>query len=476
MKMPGAKNVSSTVILLVLIVAEIVSAFESVMMYTALTTLNRIYQDPVGVGWVITAFLLVGAASAAVGGRLGDIYGRGRILVVMLIASTIGSLISAWGPNLACVIFGRAIQGLAGAIFPLVIGLAREHLPRDKVALGIGYLATTAALSAALGLVVGGVIIDNLSLPWIFYCSAAMSILALLLTLTCLPCPPGKNANQGLDLLGGILFLPALTLMLIGITKAKEWGWSDRNTLLSLISGFGLLVFWARYEWRHPNPLIDVRQMANRGLGLTNLAAFVYSMALSQYTMLVLLMIQQPVWTGIGLGVTATAAGLFKLPSNMVSAISGPLSGYLAGRFGGRIAMCCGTAISLLGWVLLLVQHESFWLIMAITVVLGLGGGMMFAAIPNLVVEFSPPERTSEAIGVTVIARYVAHAVGAQLVIVLLATQTISDAMHGPGIYPAASAYQLTLLTLAGFTALGLIIAMCLPVKTPQPALAERPH
>lgn len=470
---PSTRQPGSTVILMVLIVAEIVSAFESVMMYTALTTMNRMYHDPVGVGWVITAFLLVGAASAAVGGRLGDIYGRGRILIAMLVAATIGSLISAWAPSLNWVIFGRAIQGLAGAIFPLVIGLARDHLPRDRVALGIGYLSTTAALSAALGLIAGGIIIDNLSLPWIFYCSAALSVIALALVIAFLPCPRGQQAGQGVDLVGGVLFLPALTLALIGITKAKEWGWSDPNTLLALGTGLALLIFWARYEWRHPNPLIDVRQLTNRGLGLTNLAAFVYSMALSQYTMLVLLLIQQPVWTGIGLGVTATVAGLFKLPSNLISAVSGPFSGYLAGRFGGRIAMCCGTAISLVGWVLLLVQHESFWLIMAITVVLGLGGGMMFAAIPNLVVEFSPPERTSEAIGVTVISRYVAHAVGAQLVIVLLATQTVTDSAHGPGVYPAASAYQLTLLTLAGFTTLGLIIAMCLPAKITNPAAAE---
>lgn len=115
---PSTRQPGSTVILMVLIVAEIVSAFESVMMYTALTTMNRMYHDPVGVGWVITAFLLVGAASAAVGGRLGDIYGRGRILIAMLVAATIGSLISAWAPSLNWVIFGRAIQGLAGAIFP----------------------------------------------------------------------------------------------------------------------------------------------------------------------------------------------------------------------------------------------------------------------------------------------------------------------------------------------------------------------
>lgn len=459
--------------LLALIIAEIVSAFESVMMYTALPTLNRIYHDPVGVGWVITAYLLVGAASAAVGGRLGDLYGRGRILLVVLLASTVGSLISAFAPNLGWVIAGRAVQGLAGAIFPLVIGLARDHLSRDRVSMAIGYLATTAALSAAFGLIAGGIIIDHLSLPWIFYCSAAMSLIAMLLVYVHVPRPGSQQNRRGVDVLGGVLFLPALALVLIGLTKAREWGWTDRATLLTLSTGCSLLAFWAAYEWRHPNPLINVRQFADRGLGFTNLAAFSYSLALSQYTMLVLLLLQQPAWTGIGLGISATVAGIFKLPSNMMSIVSGPSSGYLAGRYGARTAMVCGTLISLAGWLLLLTEHESFWAILAITLVLGLGGGMMFAAIPNLVVEFAPAERTSEAIGVTVISRYVAHAVGAQLVILLLATHTVSDPAHGPGIYPAAAAYHLTLLVMTGFTAIGLLFALLLPRK--PAASSDRP-
>ncbi len=118
------------VIVSVLIAVEIISAFETSMMFAAIPTLiTEFDSDASTVGWAVTAFLLVSAASAAVCGRLGDMYGRERILMVLLAVAALGSIVSAVGDSLTSIIIGRAIQGVAGAILPLCIGLAREHLP-----------------------------------------------------------------------------------------------------------------------------------------------------------------------------------------------------------------------------------------------------------------------------------------------------------------------------------------------------------
>ena len=111
------------------------------MMFGALATISREFRDPVMAGWLITGFLLVGAASAALSSRLGDLFGRKRVAVVLLALAAAGSLTSALAPTLTVMIVGRAIQGFSSALLPLCVGLVREHLPARRVDVSIGWLA-----------------------------------------------------------------------------------------------------------------------------------------------------------------------------------------------------------------------------------------------------------------------------------------------------------------------------------------------
>ena len=128
-------------ILLILVIAEITSAFEGSMVYAALPAMMRQYGDPGAVGWVVTGYLLVATATAAVGSRLGDLFGRSRLLGIALLLAMLGSVISAFASELSIVVFGRVVQGASAAILPLCFGLVREHLPASHVPFGIGVLA-----------------------------------------------------------------------------------------------------------------------------------------------------------------------------------------------------------------------------------------------------------------------------------------------------------------------------------------------
>src|SRR5688572_9480956 len=125
-------------LLLALVLAEVVSATEATMIYGAMRVMTRDFGDPVAVSWAITAFLIVAAGSAAVGARLGDQFGRRRLLLISLLLAGLGSVISALSSGAAGVIAGRAVQGMAGAVLPLCFGLVRQHLPADKVPFGVG--------------------------------------------------------------------------------------------------------------------------------------------------------------------------------------------------------------------------------------------------------------------------------------------------------------------------------------------------
>ncbi len=162
-------------ILSLLMAAEIVSAFETSMVLAGLGAWLRIHGDPVAIGWIVSSYLLVSAAAAALCGRLGDMYGRKRVLLVVIGVACIGSVISVAGGSLNWIIAGRAIQGAAGAIIPLCYGLAREHLPRSHVPFGVGLIVATAAAGTAVGLLIGGILTDAYGPQSIFIASAIVA-------------------------------------------------------------------------------------------------------------------------------------------------------------------------------------------------------------------------------------------------------------------------------------------------------------
>ena len=454
---------AQTLLLLALMISEITGSFEAGMMYAALPTMNKVYGDPSAVGWLITAFLLVGAASAAICGRLGDIFGRSRVLILMLALAGLGSLISALAPSLEWVIFGRALQGLSQATFPLAVGIVRERLPEHRVPIGVSYVVATATISAGLGVMLGGAVIDHAPWQWLFYISTAMAAVSVAMTLAFVPPSPRGTVQKNLDMVGGVLFVPAIAMVLVAISRSKVWGWGSPLTLGLLLGGLALLVIWTYYEWKHENPLINVRLLVNRKLALTNVSMLLFGLGSSQMMLVLVMLLQQPTWTGIGLGLSATIAGATKLPSNVMSAITGPLGGHFASRHGARLVLISGCVIYFLTWLALTLSHDNFWAILAIVIVWGTAGGLTYPAISNLIVESVPANRTSEAIGVATVIRSTAAGIGNQLIVTLLATATIVDASKGSGVFPTPGAYGLTLSAITLVALLAVLVAYAIP-------------
>ncbi len=458
-----------TRLLPVLVFAEITSSFEVSMIYAAMASLLREFGDPGRVGWLLTAYLLVGSVSAALCSRLGDLFGRRRLLLAMLSCSFFGSLLSLVATSLTGLIAGRALQGMSAALLPLCIGLLREHWPGERVPVAIGWLAAAASFSAGVGIVLGGVFVDYLGWRWIFGFSAAHALLAFILVVWLVPPSKTTGSLRNIDLLGGILYAPAIASMLWALSRLKAFGLGDTVTLSALLGGGLLLVIWARWEWRHPNPLIDVRRIGQRQTGLAMMLMFLFGMGASQIMLVLMLFAQQPVWTGVGLGLTATLAGAIKLPSNFMGLVGAPWSGRIAARSNARQAALLGAIIICGGWVGLTLWHGAAWLLVVWALVSTLGGAMLFAAVPNLIVEVVPPERTSELVGLTQVVRQVGSAIGAQSASLLLAAWTISDLAKGPGVFPSGQAYLMTFCAITALCAISVVFAWALPARGIRP-------
>jgi MFS family permease len=445
----------------VLMLVEILSSIEMTMVTTALPTIMRQFHGLTTAAWLNTAFLLVQAATAAIGGRLGDMFGRRRILVIVVVLAGLGSLLSLLGPNIGAIIAGRAIQGCSGAILPLCYGLTRETASRETAPFWIGVLTGGYAFAAFFGYILGGLFADSGHWRWIFLFTTVYSAALLPLTLAVVPNTPGSGAPAKFDVLGAALFAPAIAAILYGLTNGARWGWTSPETLALVLGGCATLAVWVWHEGRHPDPLIHIRLLRRREIALGNVAGALVSLSMTQLPVVSLLMFQQPVATGIGLGVTATMAGLLKLPSNLMSLAAAPLSGWISMKWNSRWAVLVGSVVGAGAWTLWLLFHQTLLQVVVWASLCGFANSILLAGLPNLVLEGAPLDRSSEVTGMTSVVRSIFAAVGSLAIPALLATSRVRPVASGPD-FPSEAAYDLTFGAIA---ATALVIAiLCLAV------------
>lgn len=461
--MTGRRNLP--LIIGALWVAEVTGSFETAMILAALKKLIEDFGNPAMVGWLITGYLIVGAAIAAVVGRIGDMYGRRQTLIVVLAIGAIGSLISATSESFAVLLAGRLMQGVTGAILPLCIGLVHENMPKDRAPMAIGLMISGASIGTAAGLVVGGMIVDQFSWHGIFFASAGLCITAAAAALAFVPRSPRLPAGPPVDWLSGLAFAPGVALVLVYFSTGKSWGWTNSWSLGALALGLALIIWWIRQSLASPNPLIAIRSFANRTIAIGGAVTALVSMSTLQITVFFSLLLQAPAWTVAGLGLSATLAGVAKLPSNLSSTFAGPLGGWLAGRGGGRTALVVGGLITMTGWVLVFLDASSFAIVVAELVIISFGATMLFSVAPTIIAQASPPERISEISGMLTVIRQLFLGIGAQMVTTLLAVDVVR---RGDEIYPSPFAYDLTVIVIIALCLAAILVAFALP-RTIQP-------
>jgi len=188
--------------------------------------------------------------------------------------------------------------------------------------------------------------------------------------------------------------------------------------------------------------------------------------------MVTMLLIQQPAWTMVGLGMTATFAAMLNLPGVFGAAASQIWGGHAAGKHGARYPLIIGGIILVIGTAGLAVFHQSLWVVAALLIISLPGQGILFSAIPNLILEAAPEDRTSEATGLSQVIKSVFMAIGAQSVSMMLATSTISDATMGKGVFPTDQAFTLTYGVMGAACALCLLVTLMLPKRAEKSAAA----
>lgn len=443
-----------------LMYVETIAAFETSMIYGAIGTLYKLFGDPVLVGWIITIYMLVSACMTPLVARLGDLYGRRRMMAIVLCVVTVGSLVSALSPNIHGLLIGRGLQGVAGSILPLCFGLLREHADPHRQRIGTGVIAATASIASGVGALAGGLIVDHM--PWhsMFYLAALASLIAIGVAVFAIPRSVAARPVGGVDLLGGLLMVPMIAGCLFAVGQVKYWGFADARIWLLLGGAAAIGVYWFWHEWRRPQPLIDVRLLGNRPVLLANLVMMISAYGVFQVGPFASMLLQQTPQAGTGFGLSPTIAGAVLFGSHLMALLGGPAAGFVANRRDPRRALQAGALIAAIGWVGMALGQDLLWLMLLMLAVQAVGSVMILAAVPMVLAESVPLERTSEANGVSAVLRQANFAVATQISAFLLSTTSV---MVGGSSYPSPSAVGLAFIALAGATVIGFLVSLMLP-------------
>lgn len=446
-------------ILAVLLVAGMVYAASQTAVVPSIPTMKaELDVTAAEATLAVSAFVVSAAATTGITGRLGDMYGRRRVLVAVLALFAIGGAVSALATTLVAMVAGRVIMGAAGGVFPLAFAIIRQHLPPERVVGGLAAMSAGLGVGAGVGLVVGGLVTDHVGHQGIFWLASGAALLTLLAAWRLLP-PSAGSAPARLDVVGALLLAGGVGVPVVAISQTASWGWLSAPTLAAAAAGMALLLAFALHERRTAEPLIDMPTLLRRPMLVTNLATVLIGFGLFGCSVILSQFVQEPVSTGYGLGVGAAAAGMFLLPGSLLMFLSAPVAGRLSMRRGPRFTLVVGALVASTGPLLMALLHAGRAELYVWASLLYLGNGIAFGALPALALRAALPQRAGEATGLNTVVRYVGSSFGVQVAATLVGLHTL-------GGEPLESGYTLAFSVCAAAGFAGAAVAATIPVHT----------
>lgn len=455
---PDEARAHPTVVLVVLSLAAAAYSMLSSAVVPALPTIQHaLGSSETGVAWLLTGYLLAASVATSILGRLGDMYGKEKLLLVTLVLLSAGTLLAAVASSLPLLIAARVIQGAGGGIFPLAMGIVRDEFPPERVPGSIGLLSAILGIGGGIGIVLAGVIVEHLDYHWLFWIPLIVLVFAAVMTWRFVPESPVRLPGA-INWSAAALMTAGISLTLLAISETTDWGWGSARTLGLLAAGLVLCGAWVWRELRSENPLIDMAMMRIRGVWTGNLVAFLVGAGMYSSFIVLPEFAQLPKSTGFGFGTSVVVSGLYLLPSTVGMFLTGVAAGRISAKFGARASLVVGTAFTAGAFLLLALAHGAPIDFLISAALLGIGIGLAFAALGNLVIGAVPPEQSGVASGMNTVVRTLGGALGGQL----SATFIANNVFHG---LPTVNGFTDTFVMATAFLAVSIVASLLVPQR-----------
>ncbi len=461
----------STIVLMVLASIAIMVMYVEAMAFPSLEKVMSSYdlqypEDVPLASWLITIYLVVGAVAIPVFGKLGDIYGKKKMLTIAMLIYTIAVTLTGFARDLSgsfYVILGfRAFQGLGMSMFPLAFSLIRDEFPVERIAVAQGVISAMFGVGTAVGFVIGGFVVDKWGWQWTYH-----TVIPFALAMTAFVAFKIRESpirlQSKVDYQGAAFLGIVLLSFLIAVTEGNNRGWTD-PVILSLfaISAVALVGFIVR-QLDTPYPLVRPSLMKVRDIALTNTVAFFIGFGLFGAQSVIALMAQ------FKFGLDPLHTGVLMLPVSAVSLIMGPTVGMLVKRHGPKWPVVVGMIIPIIGFAYLYFFNETQTdLVVGLTI---MGGGMSFAMVGsiNMIIISTPQRETAISSAMNMIIRTSGGVVGPAVATVILSAY--KDPVFNPitheivGYIASEAAYQYVFMLSAVAMAVAALMAIFLTDK-----------
>ncbi|WP_030982399.1 MFS transporter [Streptomyces sp. NRRL S-1813] len=457
-----------------------VLAFSGIVVAVMQTLLVPVIKDlpvllntaPSNATWVMTATLLAGAVSTPVMGRLGDLYGKRRMLLTSLAVMVVGSLICGFTSDLITMIVGRALQGFAMGAIPLGIGIMRDELPRERLGSAMGLMSSSIGVGGGLALPAAALVAQHANWHTLFFGAAGLGVLSMLLTLLVVP-ESAVRAQGRFDVAGALGLSAGLVALLLPITKGSDWGWGSPTTLGLFGVAALILVLWGVMELRMADPLVDLRTTARREVLLTNLASITVGVAFYAISLVLPQLLQLPESTGYGLGRSMVVAGLCVAPLGVTMMFVAPLYARIAARRGPKVTLLLGMLVIAIGYGAGIGLMNAPWQTVIIAVVVGAGIGLAYSSLPALIIGAVDPSETGAANGLNTLMRSIGTSVSSAVIGMVLAHMS---QRVGTVTVPTMAGFRVSFLIATAAVIVGVLLASFLPSqhKVSRPTLVAQ--
>lgn len=424
--------------------------------------------------WILSAYLVAGAVMTPVSGKLSDIYGKKKIMIILISIYTIGLIISPLSSNFFMLLVSRILQGIGISVFPVTFGLVREHFPREKLALSQGVISSMFAGGSVLGLAIGGTIVQYYSWRLTFFSIIPIAICLIFIIMRFIPNEKkgiynskikNHESNERFDLRGSILLGVSIITFLLFITFLKIDSLDENHTLLNFIkiplTSLICLIFFISsfiaflsFERKTKFPLISSRLFLDRRILASNIILLIVGMSMFTIFQTLPILAQSPY--PVGFNNNPLQMSIVQLPFALVLLILGPLAGFMISRIGQTTPLLIGTIAMSLGFSLILLGRFNEFYISLYLVIISIGLSLTNVSSTNIVMMQSSFEQIGISLGISNLLRIIGSSIGPTIAGLFMQTHLlpIDLSKNQNQYFPTAAAYDLifgTMLILSMF-------------------------
>ena len=443
-------------ILLAVGVGSFMTALDGSVVNTLLPVVTRAFGSNVAaVEWVVIVYLLLVSGLLLSFGRLGDMRGQRGIYVSGFVVFVASSALCGLANSVAWLVACRGLQALGAAmLLSNAPAILTKNFPATQRGQALGMQATMTYLGLTAGPSLGGWLAGLFTWRAVFYVNVPVGLLAVLLSMRCIPRDSGAERKEPFDVAGAVLFMAGLTALLLGLNQGQAWGWTSGKALGLMVLAVLLLAGFVMVEQRRPSPMLDLSLFGKR------VFAAATGSAILNYVCLYSIVFALPFYLIQGLGLGPAQAGLLLTAQPLVMAIAAPLSGALSDRIGSRVLSTLGMLILASGlFVLSRLTLESPTGHVALGLaVAGLGTGIFISPNTSALMGSAPRQRQGIAAGILATARNVGMVLGVGIAGAILTT-ILAGGSAPSGSAALVAAMRAVMLTACGIAVLGAFVS-----------------